>query len=217
MKTKMTTMLAAIVMTVTGCGNALNSVALPDAPFTPGAGDNPLNGAVVSQGGVAYTLSAGATMEGIAASNGSAIVFSKENYADLGFPLPVSLITAKGDSVSIDLETGLLSATLNVPFVGPQTFDFPVDLGSLLTGTTAKASAECGSSEASFDAFCMLVDDNAEFAADEGVALALQSAADYGVPEFAFGIIEDTIRQFLDVPVSFCNAWSSVVPRGVCD
>lgn len=208
---------AAMMMTLimSGCGNSL--VQTTTAPFSPGTGDNPLDGATVSHGGVSYALSAPGTIGRIDGSDGSAMEFSKANYADLGFPLPVSVVTAKGDSVSVNLETNMLSATLNVPFIGAQTFDFPLDFGSLLAGGSLKTAAECGSAEASFDAFCELVDSSAEYAADEGVALALDAAVDYGVPEFALGIIEDTVRQFLDVPTSFCEAWSNGVPRGVCD
>jgi len=94
--------MAVITLIVSGCGNnSLTTQTL--SPFSPGPGDNPLDGAVISQDGVAYTLTANGTIGQITASDGSSMVFSKENYADLGFPLPTSVVTAKGDSVSVDL------------------------------------------------------------------------------------------------------------------
>lgn len=185
-----------------GCG----PVETP-AVFTPGSGENPLDGGVLQDDGLTYSFS----------SEGEEVDVTAESRRLLfdvatGVSIPKEILTLGGHRLQYDTQSRLITTFANV--FGGQTFVFqaPED-AELFNGFGRGASQNlttCSNARDAVDGFCGAFLQNSDQAVDTVVQIALDEARKNGLPEVAYGIVEGIIREFFGELGLFCEAWDEV-------
>ncbi|MCG3137045.1 MAG: hypothetical protein HJJLKODD_00886 [Phycisphaerae bacterium] len=205
--------LLGVLISLTGCGG--------DSPaaITSGGGSNPLDGAVLSDDGVNFTMELtddGRNLETITGSDGSVVGFDAELSNSTGVAVVNRLTTPSAYEAVFSADRGEVTISGNFPFAGEQTFTTNVGdaFGRILGDEAARIilqdETDCSQIVTGMDTFCDLYWANRDAALDEVIALARQAAADAGIPEIAFGVVDGIITDFFDVLDNVCGAWTQL-------
>lgn len=202
------------VVGLVGCGATET-----DAAFAAGSGsDNPLDGGVISDDGNDFTLTTdGGTLSKVENSNGSELGFDRGLTESSQVAAVNRIVTPDGNSADYDAERQILTVTANFPIVGQQQFEVPTGdlLNDVFGGVSQRApnqdSTDCESVVGAVNSFCDLFQANVDQALEQVISLALDEAADAGVPDLAFGLIEELVTGFFDVIGDFCSAWDEMI------
>ncbi len=196
----------------------------PPQPTSFAAGDDEatLDGASIAHEGSDFELTIDADRQALSRveiDNGKrSIEFDTEIAMASGVPVPTTIVSGQNE-LDIDLDSGRAVLSVSVPFQGTQMFELRVDDGLALFGLERvvlqnEKRSPCERQVAGVDEFCEVFESNSDMAMDGVITLAQQNAADAGIPAALNGMIEGIVREFFDVMLDFCDAWTTVRDGG---
>ncbi len=202
--------------TLVGCGGGASP-----ATYQSGSGANPLDGAVVRDGGsdIVLTLNdSGTALEQVALGDGT-----NARTVEFGPPVnnvavPREITTGGGNStLMIDRDTQSVDIRTTVPIVGEINISAGIPSELVVTREIFLPEArdpsgvgDCATVVESVDAFCALFLRREDEARAEIIAFTRQQTQQQLGVGLANNIVAGFINSFYDTIVDFCDSWTEV-------